>query len=245
VEYSVYEAEHENERSHWWFVERRRMIGRIIGKLELDTNAKILDVGTSTGTNLRLLNTLGFRNVVGVEPDPNAGEFARRKTGATVVSADCNNLPFGTAEFDCVLATDVLEHIEDDARAVREIVRVLRPGGHLIVTVPAFMALWGSQDELSHHKRRYKRSNALDLMSTNGLQVSSSWYFNFLLFPAIFLARKILKRTNTEFRSEGDLNTPSVNYILGLIFRLDCLVAPVLKVPFGVSVCLISTRPVL
>jgi SAM-dependent methyltransferase len=244
VELSVYEAEHENELSHWWFVERRRMIGRILGKLDIGYSSRILDVGTSTGTNLRLLKELGFVNVVGVEPDSQAGQFARIKTGIEVLVADCTSLPFGSAEFDCVLATDVLEHIEDDEKAVQEIVRVLRPGGHLVVTVPAFMALWGIQDDLSHHKRRYRKERISNLLSAQGLVVHHSWYFNFILFPAIFVARKILKRTNAQLRSEGDINTRSLNLVLGVLFRLDCFLAPVLRVPFGVSVCLVSSREV-
>lgn len=241
MERSVYEAEHENESTHWWFVERRRMFARVLRAVLSDPKAQILDVGTSTGTNLRMLKSLGFTNVVGVEISPVAADFARAKTNMDVVVADCTRLPFDDNRFDCILATDVLEHIDDDHQAVSEISRVLRAGGHLLVTVPAFMSLWGLQDDLSHHKRRYRRNEVRQLLVDNGLKIDRAWYFNFVLFPFILLVRRILRRIGTGVRSEGDINSPILNWLLGLLFRFDCWIAPVLRMPFGVSVCIVAS----
>lgn len=243
MEASVYEAEFENESTHWWFVQRRNLFARL---LDLDLkpgNARFLDVGTSTGTNLRLLTGLGFSNVVGVELNPDAAEFARKKTGVEVVVADSTALPFENNEFDCVFATDVIEHIENDEAALKELARVLRPGGKLIITVPAFMSLWGLQDDLSHHHRRYRMHQLRRVVVGAGLTINESFYFNFLLFPAVFLVRRLMRVFPLKIRSEGDLNAGGLNFVLSAVFNLDCRLARRLRVPFGVSACVVCSRP--
>lgn len=243
MEASVYEAEFENESTHWWFVQRRNLFARLLDPDLKPGNARFLDVGTSTGTNLRLLTGLGFSNVVGVELNPDAAEFARKKTGVEVVVADSTALPFENNEFDCVFATDVIEHIENDEAALKELARVLRPGGKLIITVPAFMSLWGLQDDLSHHHRRYRMHQLRRVVVGAGLTINESFYFNFLLFPAVFLVRRLMRVFPLKIRSEGDLNAGGLNFVLSAVFNLDCRLARRLRVPFGVSACVVCSRP--
>jgi SAM-dependent methyltransferase len=243
MEASVYEAEFENESTHWWFVQRRNLFARLLDPDLKPGNARFLDVGTSTGTNLRLLTGLGFSNVVGVELNPDAAEFARQKTGVEVVVADSTALPFENNEFDCVFATDVIEHIENDEAALKELARVLRPGGKLIITVPAFMSLWGLQDDLSHHHRRYRMHQLRRVVVGAGLTINESFYFNFLLFPAVFLVRRLMRVFPLKIRSEGDLNAGGLNFVLSAVFNLDCRLARRLRVPFGVSACVVCSRP--
>lgn len=243
MEASVYEAEFENESTHWWFVQRRNLFARLLDPDLRPGNARFLDVGTSTGTNLRLLTGLGFSNVVGVELNPDAAEFARQKTGVEVVVADSTALPFENNEFDCVFATDVIEHIENDEAALKELARVLRPGGKLIITVPAFMSLWGLQDDLSHHHRRYRMHQLRRVVVGAGLTINESFYFNFLLFPAVFLVRRLMRVFPLKIRSEGDLNAGGLNFVLSAVFNLDCRLARRLRVPFGVSACVVCSRP--
>ena len=243
MEASVYEAEFENESTHWWFVQRRNLFARLLDPDLKPGNARFLDVGTSTGTNLRLLTGLGFSNVVGVELNPDAAEFARKKTGVEVVVADSTALPFENNEFDCVFATDVIEHIENDEAALKELARVLRPGGKLIITVPAFMSLWGLQDDLSHHHRRYRMHQLRRVVVGAGLTINESFYFNFLLFPAVFLVRRLMRVFPLRIRSEGDLNAGGLNFVLSAVFNLDCRLARRLRVPFGVSACVVCSRP--
>lgn len=243
MEASVYEAEFENESTHWWFVQRRNLFARLLDPGLKPDSARILDVGTSTGTNLRLLTDLGFSHVVGVELNPSAAEFARQKTGVEVLVADSTALPFEDCEFDCVFATDVIEHIEDDEAALKELARVLRPGGKLIITVPAFMSLWGLQDDLSHHHRRYRIRQLRRIIDGAKLTVDESFYFNFLLFPAVFLVRRLMRLFPLKIRSEGDLNTGGLNFLLSAVFNLDCRLARRLRIPFGVSACAVCSRP--
>ena len=152
-----------------------------------------------------------------------------------VTNGDICAMPWPDNSFDLVLATDVIEHVDDDATALAEINRVLRPGGVVLVTVPAFQSLWGLQDKVAHHKRRYRMAGLRDRVRGAGLRIERSFYFNYLLFPAIWAARRVLDVVKPKIGSENQINTPVVNAILGVIFRFDVATAPFLRLPFGVS----------
>ena len=157
METSAQAIEDRVEATHWWFRGRRALVARCIAGLGVPAEARVLDVGSGTGSNLRMLREIGFRRVVGLDLSEAALRCCHAKQLGSVQRADVCALPFRDASFDLVLATDVLEHVRDEARAVAELHRVLRPGGALVATVPAFMGLWGLQDEVSHHLRRYRR----------------------------------------------------------------------------------------
>ena len=154
MELSVYEIESEVEATHWWFKERRWLFGRMLR--DIPRSAKVLDVGSGTGSNLRMLVEAGFRDVRGLDMSPAAAQFAKAKNLPPIEYGDVQRLPYEAETFDLLLATDVVEHVDDDAKAVQELARILRPGGHLLVTVPCFQSLWGPQDELAMHKRRFR-----------------------------------------------------------------------------------------
>jgi SAM-dependent methyltransferase len=132
-------------------------------------------------------------------------------------------LPFPDATFDLVMATDVREHVDDDLLALRELRRVLKSDGRLLLTVPTFKLLWGLQDEVSHHKRRYRMSQILERMRTVGLTECEHFYFNFLLFLPILAARRLMFRVKLD--SENQVNPFIVNRMLAMLFRFDILVA--------------------
>ena len=243
MDWTAYEVEARVEANHWWFVGRRRLFAQVLTSLGLPASARILDVGTGTGSNLRLLRDLGFTQVSGVDSSPPAIRFCRSKGFQHVEEGDALHLPFPNGSFDFLLATDVLEHIEDDTRAIREILRVLVPGGRVLFTVPAFPSLWGAQDEVGHHRRRYRLSSLATLIESTGLRVAHSHYFNYLLFLPIWAARKLMRLMGFEVRNENQLNTPILNSILAAIFWLDVRTAPVLKPPLGVSLLVVAQRP--
>ena len=232
----TYAAEAALEEHHWWFVGRRRLFAREIGRMRLPRDARVLDVGTSTGTNLRMLRDGGFTNVTGLDLSDEAIRFCREKGLGTVRKGDVCDTPFEDASFDLILATDIIEHVEDDARALAEIRRVLRPGGHALLTVPAFEALWGGQDEVSHHKRRYRTPAFDGLVRAAGLAECRSYHFNYLLFGPIWLARRLIRAAGRSPKSENHLNAPGLNGFLNLLFEFDCRTAPLLRPPFGVSI---------
>lgn len=153
---STYDIEAAVEAGHWWFVGRRRLLADMLARHRLSTDLRVLDIGTSTGTNLRLLRDLGFHNRTGLDPSADAIRWCAEKGLGAVIQGDVCALPFDDGAFDLVFATDVIEHVDDDTRAMFEIARVLAPGGTVVLTVPAFPSLWGLQDDVSQHRRRYR-----------------------------------------------------------------------------------------
>src|SRR5262249_49404868 len=143
------------QEKHWWFVVRRKLLSQILDELNYGPDTPILDIGTGTGNSLRLLKERQYRNVVGVDFYHDPLHFCRMSGFKRLAEADVSHLPFADRSFPLVLATDVVEHIDDDQKALEEIYRVMAPGGSLIIIVPAFQSLWGLQDRVSHHKRRY------------------------------------------------------------------------------------------
>jgi len=180
MDVAAYAVEAEVQETHWWFIGRRRLFSREIAALELPEDALVLDVGTSTGTNLRMLGQLGFQRVAGLDLSDEAIRFCAAKMLGNVRRGDVRALPFEDASFELVLATDILEHVADDGLALSEIARVLKPGGRMLITVPAFDSLWGLQDEVAHHLRRYRLPPIKSAVETDGLRVVRCFYFNYL-----------------------------------------------------------------
>lgn len=239
----MYEMEAQAEASHWWFVCRRKLFRKMINGFTLNRTAKALDVGTSTGTNLRLLHDMGLENVTGLDFNLDAIRYCAEKGLGNVEHGDVLNLPFSDGTFDLVLATDILEHIEDDALAVHELTRVLVPGGKLLVTVPTFIALWGVNDDMSHHKRRYVRGEICELILSADLRIVRQFYFNFFLFLPIWIVRQLVRRMPIKPPSEIKMNSPVINKVLLWIFSLDVRLAPIIHPPFGVSYLIICEKP--
>jgi SAM-dependent methyltransferase len=240
MEAGTYSVEAAIEESHWWFVGRRRLFARELTQLAVPQDARVLDIGTSTGSNLRMLSDLGFKYVTGVDVSDDAIRYCARKGLGHVKKGNVCALPFDDGSFDVVLATDIIEHVDDDDLALAEIARVLKPGGRVLITVPAFGSLWGLQDEVALHKRRYRIVPLLEQLKRVGLKPLRRYYFNYLLFGPIWLARQLIRILRVRVDSEGEINTPALNRILQGIFLLDTLTAPTLRMPFGVSILIMA-----
>lgn len=238
-----YENENRVEEKHWWFIGRRLLFGKVVLKLKLPKSSAILDIGSSTGANLRLLTKMGYTEVQGLDPSPLAIEFCHQKGLARVSLGDARELPFEDASLDLILATDIIEHVEEDKKVIDEIFRTLKPGGHALFTVPAFQCLWGNQDELYQHKRRYLKRNFNELVTSSGMRIKKTFYFNYLLFFPIWITRQIIKWVGISDRSELDTNSKSINAVFLKIFKFDVLSAPYLKPPFGVSILTLASKP--
>lgn len=243
METGTFAVEAEVEANHWWFVGRRRLFTSEITREGLKPGARILDVGTSTGTNLRMLRDIGFSEVEGLDFSIEAIRYCAEKGLGTVRQGDICAMPFEDSVFDLVLATDIIEHVEDDDRAVSEIARVLKPGGTVLVTVPAFQSLWGLQDRVAQHKRRYLRKELLTRLTEAGLSVKRCYYFNYVLFAPIWTARRLIDLFGVKMNSEAELNSPLVNRILDGIFTFDVKTAHLIRPPFGVSLLALAGKP--
>jgi SAM-dependent methyltransferase len=236
MDFAVYVREAEIEATHWWFVGRRKLIADELTAAGIGPQCRALDVGTGTGSNLRLLRELRFREAEGVDSSETAIRFCRQHGYGPMHHADICDLPFAEAQFDLVLATDVIEHVDDDAKAAGELLRVLKPGGLALVTVPAFQTLWGRSDEIGQHKRRYRLASLRALLESAGFRIEKIYYFNYLLFPVILTVRRAMGFLKLRIETENDLNSPLLNRLLGGIFSLDVRTAPIIRPPFGVSI---------
>jgi SAM-dependent methyltransferase len=192
------------ERRHWWYAERRSLLRRLVSPL---TPGLALDVGCGSGGNTAVLRDLGW-SVTGMDTSPAAVEIARSR-GVHAVLGDALALPCDDGSQDLVMSMDTWEHIEDDHAVAAETARVLRPGGRLIVAVPAGMALWSGHDLALGHVRRYERDELVDVIRGAGLEVTDIRSWNVLLRPVVRLRR----RTNVE-ESEMTPVNPLLNAAL-------------------------------
>ena len=243
MDVAAYAVEAEVEQTHWWFVGRRRLLARELQAAGARNSDRLLDVGTSTGSNLRMLRDLGFENFVGLDASEEAIRFCAAKGFEQVRKGDIRAMPFPDESFDFVMATDVIEHVDEDRLAAREIARVLKPGGRALITVPAFAALWGLQDRQAFHKRRYLMASLSDVLESAGFRLERRYYFNYLLFVPIWVARRLIDGLGLTLRSEGEVNTPWLNALLSKVFALDVATAPLLRPPFGVSIFALVSKP--
>nr|WP_269812915.1 class I SAM-dependent methyltransferase [Ornithinimicrobium sediminis] len=198
------------EGRHWWYRERRALLARAVADLEVGTS---LDIGAAGGGNTLVLSGLGWSALALEHSGPGAVVASSR--GLPVVRGDAHRLPFADRSLDLVTALDVLEHLQDDHAAARELHRVLRPGGRLVVTVPVDPRLWSAHDEAVGHVRRYTRPEILHLLTAAGLEVESVRSWMVLLRPAVALRRR---------RSTGsDLSRPPAwaNAVLGAVVRME------------------------
>jgi SAM-dependent methyltransferase len=250
VDRRLYSQLRDIESSHWWFRGRRRILLAALDRLAVEAG-DVLDVGCGAGTTLELLAER-FRGarLLGIDRERDPLRFCRADRAAPVVQADAECLPFAAGCFDLVLALDALEHFADDAAALAEAHRVLRPGGVVVATVPAFGFLWGNVDDLGHHHRRYRRAGLLARVEAAGFQVRLVRYFNTLLFAPIAAVRlsarafgRRARRADEPIRSDFDLvKRGPVNDALAALFGLESRLLG-LPAPFGVSLLVVAERP--
>lgn len=179
----------ELEDSYWWFVARRKLILTLVARYLPPTPAErpvILDIGCGTGATLTGLSRFG--DAFGVDFSRHALQYCRRRDHCALVRSRGEALPFADASAHLITALDLLEHIPDDAAAVREFARVLRPGGVLLITVPAGPMLWSEHDEALDHLRRYRSRELRRALEGAGLEVERlSPCITFLLLPIALL----------------------------------------------------------
>jgi ubiquinone/menaquinone biosynthesis C-methylase UbiE len=155
------------EDSHWWFVGRRAILEMFLRQIIQDPrseirNPKLLDIGCGTGANLEMLSQFG--EAEGVDVSDDALEFCRKK-GLKVSKGLAETLPYPDESFDITTALDVVEHLDDDIAGLKEMHRVTKTGGHALIFVPAFMWLWGVQDDISNHRIRYTKKQIVDRLT--------------------------------------------------------------------------------
>jgi SAM-dependent methyltransferase len=248
MEGGAYAEMYQLEEDHWWFRGRRRIIWALLERSHIGASPRFLDAGCGTGRNLVEFGHLGPAG--GVDPSQEAVDFCLQRGLRNVKRAGLEDLPFEKASFDLLLASDVIEHVEDDGAALRELLRVAAPGACLVITVPAYQWMWTEHDVQLHHFRRYTLSQLTERVRSAGWEVSQATYFNTVLFPIVAAARVTErlreKRAGSSRSGHTDLDrTPAVlNGMLGAPFRLEAAaVKRGIRLPVGVSAGVLARKP--
>jgi SAM-dependent methyltransferase len=226
---------HALELQHWWFRGRRRVLVDLLRRVagHQGDSLLILDYGCGTGGNTAAYASLGA--VVGIEPDAAAIRLARVRGGAQYCRTGGTQLPFRAGAFDAIVASDVLEHIEDDGLAVSEMARVLRPGGAAIISVPAHPWLFSEHDAALHHFRRYSKSGLRIVLQQGGLRLRQLSYWNTTLFPLICLRRLLARPRKHESRSDTASAPWLINEALAALLTLEAVILRHVSLPWGLS----------
>lgn len=243
MEKANYKLQNTVESTHWWYLCRRNMLKSYIKNMGLNTASLIFDGGTSTGTNLRLLQEMGFKHYVGLDLSPEAIRLCAQKKLGSLTQGDLTKIPYCDNSFDFILATDVFEHIKNDQDALQECFRILKPGSKAIFTVPTFQCIWGLQDEVSHHRRRYLKHTFISAVENAGFNIEKSYYYNFIMFLPIWLARIIIRKFNLALNSEAEVNTVLINELMKITFRFDIFLSKYIEPPVGVSAFILASKP--
>lgn len=233
----------ELDSSHWWYVARRRILASLIEReVRLPPDATILEIGCGTGHNLEMLGRYGA--VEAVELDDDARALAGKRLGRPVRAGKLPDIADEIGKsFDLVTLLDVLEHIPDDREALGAIVRLMKPGGKLLLTVPANPWMWSAHDTVHHHHRRYRKREIAALARGVGLEIVLLSPFNSLLYPPI-AAIRLLGQLRGKEDSDDRMPPAPVNALLSALFGLESSLVGRVPFPVGVSLVAILRRPV-
>lgn len=229
----LYDDLYNLEEIHWWHKAKRNLVSYVMKQNLSGNQNKILDVGCGTGKNLESFTKFG--NTWGIDSAKEAVDYCRKRGIKNITLGNLEKIPFNKESFDCITALDVLEHV-DDSKAIRELERVLKKSGILIITVPAFPMLWSRWDEVLHHKRRYTKETLKRVLQKNELKVMKiSYIYSFLFFPA-FIIRLIKKAIyQNHYPSDFKLSNKIVNYLLGSVAAAEKFLVINSYIPFGTS----------
>jgi SAM-dependent methyltransferase len=197
------QATMEVDDHHWWYRGRRRIIRSELDRLPLPRQAEILDAGCGSGRTLEEL--VDYGTVSGIELSEDAAEVARGRGLGEVVVGRLEELPWETDSFDLITCLDVIEHTPEDGPALAELLRVCRPGGFLLVTVPAYPSLWSLHDEANHHFRRYSRRSLRQALLGAGWGLCRMSSFNSLLLVPAAVVRLAQRRRGASNGYTNDL----------------------------------------
>ncbi len=244
MEQHTYGIMNDVEGKHWWFVGRRAILEEFLRQIIQNPkskiqNPKILDVGCGTGANLEMLANFGTAEGVDVSDD--ALEFCKAK-GLKAHKGLAEKLPFEDESFDFVTALDVVEHLDDDIAGLKEMNRVLKKDGKTLIFVPAFMWLWGVQDDISNHRIRYTKKQIVERLNKAGFEIERATYANWTFFAPILAGRTLMKITGIKPESENNINVSALNGIFGKIFSSERLWLKNFDFPFGVSIVIVAKK---
>lgn len=244
MEEREYEILYQAEQKHFWYQALHKNIIDTLNELfSQQSQIKILDAGCGTGLLLQKLQQLG--SAFGFDISAHALEFCSHRQLKNISRATVQQLPFEAEIFDAVISADVLYHrnVPEDRKALLEFYRVLKPGGSLILNLPAFEFLRSAHDIAIHTERRYKKKQLEILLRSCGFKINRCYYRNCLLFPFMALSR-LLRKANAKANPESDVILPLafVNNSLTKVLFADDWLAKRIPFPAGLSIFCVVTK---
>lgn len=245
MEKDLYGLYHKEEDSWWWGVGRRTLIANLWKKFG-DANGRpsILEIGCGAGGLLKELSEVS--TAYGLDVETEAMKYCRERGLERLCLGDAAALPYRDASFDAVVCVDVLEHLDDDGAALRDIHRVCKPGGRLLATVPAFDFLWSRRDHQLHHKRRYTRRELEERVASANFDVLKISYVNLPVFVPLWLMIKMGQLSPDKPAKKGldfALVSKPVNRLLAGVMAVESRLVPHVNLPFGSSIACVAARP--
>jgi len=238
-----YKTLYELEDFYWWHVGRRDVVKVLLSRFLEQKKNYILEIGCGTGGNVRMLSTFG--KVIGIDPSKEAVHFCRGRGFRDAILGRGEKTNFPSEHFDLVVALDVFEHIENDEVAFRESFRILKKGGYLLLTVPAYQFLWSEHDEVLDHKRRYTASVMRSKAKKAGFEIVKISYLITFLFPIVVLYRvgkKLVTKKGKEKTSYVIVPEWLNNFFIVLL-RFESTLLRYINFPFGTSIiCIVKKQ---
>lgn len=235
----VYDRMAEHDSTHWWYVARRDILADYINRyVRPPQGARVLEIGCGTGHNLPMLGAFG--EVDAIEIDPAAAAIASQRLGKPVGSSPLPELTgVAAGQYDLIAVLDVIEHIDDDVAALRAMATRLKPGGKILIAVPAHQWMWSAHDVVNHHKRRYSKATLAEALRKAGLRWNKLRWFNSLLFPAAVAARVAGKLTGKDDSDDSPPARP-LNWAFEKIFGLERHLLGRVPLPPGLSLIVVA-----
>jgi SAM-dependent methyltransferase len=237
----VYDRMAAHDSTHWWYRARRDILADYLTREGgLPGDARILEIGCGTGHNLPMLGAFG--EVDAIEIDEAARDIASQRLGKPVGEAplpELNGVPRGA--YDLVAVLDVIEHIEDDVAALKAMAEALKPGGKILIAVPAHGWMWSAHDVVNHHKRRYSKGSLNAAIRAAGLRHNGLSWFNSLLFPVAVAARMAGKLTGKDDSDDSPPPRP-VNAVLQAVFGFERHLVGRVPLPPGLSILTLAMK---
>jgi SAM-dependent methyltransferase len=243
VDTAVYSLFRERYEANWYLAAREDVLAAFIARFcPTSGGDRVLDLGAGTGRILRRIATAP-RRAIAVEDDAELASQARARYELHTVRADLSApLPLRDHCAYLLLLLDVLEHVEDDGALLREVFRLLRPGGAAVITVPAFQALWSAHDEAHHHKRRYSKTRLRRVIAAAGLRCQHVTYYNAVLFPLVAGVRIVDRLRRRPAGADYDRAPAALGRVLGWAFSQERRLVTRWRLPVGVSLLVVASR---
>ncbi len=224
---------YEAENSYFWFVCKRKLVSRLVGRVTLPEKALLLDLGCGTGATLKTLRAVGF--AVGLDCFREALRYCAQRSLRLLVLSSGERLPFRDGCFALATSLDSIEHTLDPPSVIREVHRTLAPSGWFLLTAPAHPALFGAHDYALGHRVRYTKRTLLPLLREGGFEIVMSGHFFSLVFPLAAGLKIYQKWFGSRTRTISYSLPRPLNQVLVAICSFEAWLFPFLRLPFGTT----------